>query len=234
MTGRLALILLLAAGSRGCLRYEFDHEFWLKVDGSGRVQVTGRPGLWATFKHLGVAEPEAVARAAREAFERSGLRVERVRVVRRAGRSYVFLAAAFRDVNLLGGTPAFPDLRVALRPEGERLRLQGSWARPPGSPPPPSHDEEGLVAVRFHLPSRVQTHENAAQGIERGNILSWRAETPAAAAGHGLSFGATLDSRSILWTTVALFAGAIVAALLLLGGTLWAVARRGRRQVRAS
>ena len=37
----LAALVLLAAGTRGCLTYEFEHEFWLKTDGSGRVHITG-------------------------------------------------------------------------------------------------------------------------------------------------------------------------------------------------
>ena len=45
MAARLALVLLLVAGLRSCVRYEFEHEFWLDVDGSGRVNVTGRPDL---------------------------------------------------------------------------------------------------------------------------------------------------------------------------------------------
>jgi hypothetical protein len=234
LSGRLtlALALPLAAGLTGCVRYEFDHEFWLDVDGSGSVQVTGRPGLWVAFKGLRGSDPEAIARAAHAAFERSGLRVRRVRVVRRAGNPYVFLAAEFPDVNALGGSAAFPDLALALRRAGERLRLEGSWARPPDSPDPAPGELTGLVAVRFHMPSRVHSHDNAAEGVERGNILTWRTPTQPVVAGRALAFGADLDARSTLWTTVLLFAAAIALALLLLAGTLVAVARRGRRQAR--
>src|SRR4029077_14732200 len=40
MAARLALALLLAAGLPSCVRYEYEHEFWLDVDGSGRVNIT--------------------------------------------------------------------------------------------------------------------------------------------------------------------------------------------------
>ena len=40
---RLAVALLLATALRGCLTYEYEHEFWLEVNGSGTVNVTGRP-----------------------------------------------------------------------------------------------------------------------------------------------------------------------------------------------
>jgi hypothetical protein len=229
MPGRLALALLLAAGLAGCVRYEFDHEFWLEVDGSGRVQVTGRPGLWVAFKNVPSAEPEAAAREARRAFERAGLRVRRARVVERRGQRYLFLAAEFRDLNALGRSPAFPDLEIALRPVAGRLELRGAWGPPPGAREPPAADRTGLVAVRFHMPSRVHAHDNAAGGVERGNILSWRATTDAVVSGRVLSFGAEIDSRSTLHTTLVLFGVAVALALLFVAGTLLAVARRGRR-----
>ena len=35
MWARLAASLLVVAGLRGCVTYEYEHEFWLRVDGSG-------------------------------------------------------------------------------------------------------------------------------------------------------------------------------------------------------
>jgi len=229
MLARLAASLLLVAGLRGCVAYEYDHEFWLKVDGSGSVYVTGRPELWRAFKGLaldGLSEDEMRA-AARALFERSGLRVRRVTVTRRGGHSYLFVSADFADVNALAGKPAFPDLEIGLRPAGERLRVQGRWARPPGQQGPPV-DSGGLMAVRFHLPSKVYGHDNADMGVERGNIVSWREEVGRALAGQPLAFGATIDARSILWSTVGLFAVTIALGLGIIGVTLFVVFWRGR------
>ena len=228
---RLLLALLLALWLGGCVRYEFDHELWLRVDGSGSVQVTGRPGLWTAFKGLSPSDADSLSKAARESFERSGLRVTRVRLVRRAGRPYLFVAADFDDVNRLAGTPAFPDLKISMSRSSDRLRLEGAWSRPHGFPAPPESDSEGLVAVRFHLPSKVYDHKHTVAGVERGNILSWREDTGRALAGNGLVFAASLDSRSILSSTLGLLVAAIVAGLTLLAGALYAVARRGRRSV---
>jgi hypothetical protein len=231
MWARLAASLLLAAGLRGCVTYEFDHEFWVKVDGSGSVYTTGRPELWRAFKGLptdGLGDDE-LRGAARALYERSGLRVRRVTVTRRKGNRYLFLSADFKDINALRATPAFPDLDVALRPAGEQLRLEGRWSRP-GSPSGPPVDSAGLVAVRFHLPSKVYGHDNATLGVERGNIVSWRQELAQALAGQPLAFGATIDSRSILWSTVGLFAGAIVLGFGIIAVALALVFRRGRRE----
>jgi hypothetical protein len=229
MWARLAAALLLAAGLRGCVAYEYEHEFWLKVDGSGSVYITGRPELWRAFKGLpaeGLGEDDLRA-AARALFERSGLRVRRVTVTRRHGQSYLFLSADFEDVNALRGTPAFPDLDIALRPAGERLRLEGRWSRP-AVPGGPAVDSSGLMAVRFHLPSKVYGHDNASLGVERGNIVSWRQELARALSGQPLAFGATIDPRSILWSTIGLFASAIALGVGIIAVALLLAFRRGR------
>ena len=230
MAARLALALFLVAGLHSCVRYEYEHEFWLDVDGSGRVNVTGRPDLWAAFKGLAVDGDEStLRRRAREIFERSGLRVRRVDVTHRGGRAYLFVGAAFDDVNRIGGSPAFPDLRIALRPEDGGLRLRGTWQRPATPVADTRAQADGLVAVRFHLPSKVYQHENAASGVERGNIVGWREDVAAALRGEKLAFGAVMDRRSIFYSTVGLFAGAVALALGLLAVMVYIVRKKGQR-----
>jgi hypothetical protein len=229
---RSVLVLLAAASLRGCVVYEYEHEFWLRVDGSGTVNVTGRPELWASMKGLAGAQAtdaDAARQAVRGLFESSGLRVRRVTLTHRGGRPYLFVSADFTDVNRLAGTPAFPDLALTLRPDGENLRLDGRWSRPRGLPDPRVEQRDGLMAVRFHLPSKVYSHRNAVAGVERGNIVGWRQTVTEGLAGRGLDLGATMDRRSILLSTVGLFAAAIVAALTLLAGVLVWVFRAGRR-----
>jgi hypothetical protein len=232
LTRPLLALLLLAAGAKACVAYEYEHEFWLRVDGSGSVNVSGRPTLWRAFKGLPVtadADTETLRSAARGLFERAGLRVRRVSVTRRAGRPNLFVAADFADLNRLNGSAAFRDLVIGLRRAHGRLELEGAWQRPEGLPQPDAGSVAGLMAVRFHLPSKVYAHKNAFDGVERGNIVSWRQELARAVRGGGLELGATLDERSILGSTVTLFAAAIVLAVALLGLALWLTARRGRR-----
>jgi hypothetical protein len=225
---RLAATLFLAAGLHGCLTYEYEHEFWLRVDGSGTVNVTGRPALFLAFKGLVTPTDEAASReAARQLFERAGLRVRRVTLTHREGRAYLFVSADFADINKLTGSPAFPDLRIALSRAGDNLRLDGGWVRP--GPPPEVQERDGLMAVRFHLPSKIYEHKSATDGVERGNIVCWRQDVAAGLKGERLEFGAVMDSRSILFSTVTLFAGAMALATLILGGGLYLVARHGRK-----
>src|SRR5512144_1955365 len=154
--------MLLALSLRGCITYEYEHEFWLDVDGSGTVYVTGRPSLWAAFKGLPAADdrPDESRRAARQLFERSGFRVRRVTWTHRRGRPYLFVSADFDDLNRVARSEAFRDLEIGLTPSGENLSLEGQWHLPPGLGPPPAADRGGLMAVRFHLPSKVYEHRN--------------------------------------------------------------------------
>jgi hypothetical protein len=228
---RAVLALLLATALRGCVAYEYEHEFWLRVDGSGTVNVTARPELWAAMKGLTgaqAADPDQARAAVRSLFESSGLRVRRVTLTHRGGRPYLFVSATFDDVNRLAGTPAFPDLELGLRRDGERLRLDGRWHRPPGTPDPAPAARDGLMAVRFHLPSKVYSHRNALGGVERGNIVGWRETVTEGLAGRPLELGAELDARSILVSTVGLFAAAILAAATLVAAVLFWVVRTGR------
>jgi hypothetical protein len=233
MIPRLAAALLLVTALRGCLTYEYEHEIWLQVDGSGVVNVTGRPGLWTAFKSLPLDESDVdgMKAAVRKLFEDSGLEVRRVTVTKRHGHRYLFVSATFRDVNRISYTRAFPDLRVGLRREDGRLIMDGSWQRPIEALSAGDKDADGLMAVRFHLPSKVYSHRHAADGVERGNILGWRQDAAAALDGGRLDFGATMDERSILSSTVMLFAGAVVLAVVLLSVALWAVVRQGRKDL---
>jgi hypothetical protein len=90
-------------------------------------------------------------------------------------------------------------------------------------------DREGLAAVRFHLPSKVYAHDNADGGVARGNIVTWREDLARAAAGAPLAFGATIDRRSILYTTVGLFGASILLALAVLALAVYLTMRKGRR-----
>jgi hypothetical protein len=232
MLPRLAAVLLMAAGLQGCLTYEYEHEFWLRVDGSGTVNVTGRPELWTAFKGLGdPGNPRTVTpEAASALFAKAGLRVRRAVIATRGGEPYLYVSADFPNLNALSGSAAFPDLRIALTREGHRLRLLGEW-RPPAASGIAPGATDGLLAVRFHLPSKLYEHKNATDGVERGNIVGWREEVKAALRGEPLVFGALMDERSILLSTVVLFGGAIALAAVILSLGVYAVLRRGRRDL---
>ena len=207
---RLAGCVLLAASLRACTVYEYEHEFWLRWTAPAPSTSRGARRSWTAFKGLGRAEdPEGTAtrEAARALFERSGLTVKRVTITHRGGRPYLFVSADFRTSNQLAGTPAFPDFETVLawarREIGSTLYgdVEAAAATRAGRP----RADDGLMAVRFHLPSKVHEHRNAVDGVERGNIVGWRQDVAAGARGpaarvrrdHGRAQHPVVDRRAL-------------------------------------
>lgn len=233
---RFLSILVLAASLRGCVTYEFEHEFWINTDGSGSFVVTAPPWVWNAVKSVGDArdvDGTVNEQSVAALFHTPAITKARVKKVTRGGRPYLTVSAGFADINALVGTRAFSDLVVALRREGDRLRLFGVWRRPP-SAGTAQGDEKGLMAVRFHLPSEIFDHRNATAGVERGNILSWRQELRVGLSGAPIDFGATLGTRSVLSATLGLFGLALLAGIGIIAVLLFVVTRRGRRRPRRS
>jgi hypothetical protein len=234
---RTRILLSLAFVSLiGCVRYEYDHEFQLRLDGTGSAKITGQPIFWSWCKGIGSTDdPSGTVNDAsvRQVLESAGLRVRRVITTQRNGNTYVSASVDFSDINQAANSAAFPDLGLRLERQGDRYVLRGVW-RCAYIPPGAANATPGLVAVRFHLPSKVYAHDNAANGVERGNILTWREETAQALSGRELRFGAVMDQRSILHSTILLFAASIAMAVVCIAVTLWLVSRRGRHAPRAS
>ncbi|MGH9370942.1 MAG: hypothetical protein ACRD15_05370, partial [Vicinamibacterales bacterium] len=96
-------------------------------------------------------------------------------------------------------------------------------------------DGSEIVAFRLHLPSRIVEHNardlerDEPSSILRGNILAWEQHLSDRLDGRPVRIEVRMESQSILYRTLWLFAGAFAAALLTLAGLiLWAVSR-GRK-----
>jgi hypothetical protein len=88
----------------------------------------------------------------------------------------------------------------------------------------------GNEAVRFrvHVPSQIPFH-NSPGGVERGNILTWDQPLAERAAGTPLDMQFQMEPQSILYSTLLLFGGTIVAAAAAFALAIWLFIRRGRR-----
>ena len=93
-----------------------------------------------------------------------------------------------------------------------------------------------IVAFRLHLPSRIREHnardldKNEPTGIHRGNILGWEQHLADRLDGKPVTIEVRMDSQSILYHTLFLFAGAFTAAVLTLVLLIWWTMRRGREE----
>jgi hypothetical protein len=83
-----------------------------------------------------------------------------------------------------------------------------------------------------HPPSRINFH-NSPQGVERGNLLVWEQALRDRLSGAPLRMEARMQTESILYRTLWLFAGTFIAAMLVLASLVWWVSRKGRNVVPA-
>ena len=119
----------------------------------------------------------------------------------------------------------------------ERLRyFQVVGAANGRDPGPVNWTGREFVGFKLHAPSRIVYHnvkllKDGTNGeVERGNILTWEQRLSDRRAGKPIEMEVRMSSRSILFQTLFLFAGALIAALSVLGILIWLTIRRGRKQ----
>ena len=226
-------------GLHGCLTYEYEHEFWLRVDGSGTVNVTGRPALWTAFKELArSARPRGghAPGGARRCSRGRACACAASRVTRRGGQALPLRVRGLprrEPLSRHAGLPGPAGRSAAARASG--CGSTGSWQRAPrgrlrrrrarprgphGRPLPPA--EQGLRATG-----------TPTDGVERGNIVGWRQGR------RRPSTGGRHSSSGRSWTSAASSSrrcavrGRDRARRPQLALALWAVVRRGATRPRA-
>jgi hypothetical protein len=85
-----------------------------------------------------------------------------------------------------------------------------------------------LVAFRMHLPSEIPYHNAPSKKVQRGNILEWEQPLAERLKGTPLDIQAHMATQSILYSTLVLFGGTIVAAAASFAIVIWWIARKGR------
>lgn len=223
-------------------QYEYEEDLTLALDGSGTLTVNASLAALAALRGLEV-DPKAptIDRDRIRALYASG--VTRVLTVprpwRRRGRDFVQINLEFDDVRKLSQAGPFSWSKYELTDaNGEHLFRQtvAGSALKPGSLQNVGWDGSEVVAFRLHLPSRILEHNardlerNEPTGIHRGNILAWEQHLADRLDGRPLTVEVRMESQSILYRTLFLFAGAFAAAVLTLGALIWWTMRRGREE----
>jgi hypothetical protein len=243
----LAALAIAASCGGGPLgrQYEYEEQIYLRVDGSATVIVNASIAALVALRgaDLDPSNAHRVDRAdVRRAFETAGCGVASVgQPWRRAGRRFVQVRLAADDVRTLSKCGILGWSTYALDPiETDQLRyvqvVGPSAGRDPG---PAKWTGKEIVAFKLHVPSRIEYHnvkrlEDGTNGeIERGNILTWEQYLVDRRAGKPIEMEVRMSASSILFQTIFLFAGALVAAVLVLAGVIWLTIRRGRKQARA-
>jgi len=226
----IAVLASIACGSVIARKYEYEEEVFLSLDGSATLYVNASvPALVAL---RGMALPiDARARLdrqlVRDLFESPAAHVASVTTSRREGRRYVHLRLSVPDVRRLADAPPFAWSSYLYREQaGEFEYAQTMRAAAAHSVPDVGWNGSERIAVRLHLPSKVTFHNSPSRTIERGNIIVWEQPLVERQKGTPLEIVARMETQSILFRTLALFAAMGVLVILTFIAVIWFVKSR--------
>jgi hypothetical protein len=245
----LLAVLLLAVGSAwsGCggrlfgRQYEYEEDLSLNLDGSATLVVNASIPALVALRGLDLpaARTALVDRAkVRELYTSPYSEVVRIGEWLRDGRRFVGIRLKVSDIRQLPRARPFAWSTYTLTPvDSQHVFAQrvGPSAFRPGTLTNVGWNGSELVAFRLHLPSRINYHNarqietNETRTVERGNILTWEQRLTDRLDGLPIEIQVRMDSESILYRTLWLFAGAFVAAVLALSLLIWLAVRRGAR-----
>jgi len=239
---RVAVLALTALAAAGCSgsglfrQYEYEEDITLSLDGTATIYVnTSLAALDALRGASFDTRPNArVDRdAIRKFFTTPFTRVAQVSQGRRSGRRFVYVRIDVDDVRRLGAAPPFQWSRYEFRREGDEFIYRQTLGASAGK----SVGDVGwtgreLVAFRLHLPAKItwHTNNNGADNYLRGNILLWEQPLGARMAGTPLVLEAHMQTQSILYRTILLFAATFVAVAIAFVVVIALVLRGGKKK----
>jgi hypothetical protein len=238
----VAFVAALVVSSVGCggtglfRQYEYEEEVYLSLDGSATVYVNSSLAALNALRGTSF-DTSPAARFDRDAvarfFSSDNTRVGRVSQSRRNNRRFAHVRLDVSDIRRLGEAAPFAWSRYQFMRDGDLFKYLQVVGQSAGKAVGDvGWNGRELVAFRLHLPSKIRYHNTGEVG--RGNILVW--EQPLADRVRGLPLGrdglgldARMDARSILYTTLQLFAVTFLVVAVTFGVILWWVMRRGGR-----
>jgi hypothetical protein len=239
----LLVVLAAALWLRGGLfgkQYEYEEDLTIALDGSARLTVNASLASLVAMRGLDLdplsrsVDRERIAAA----YASPVTTVASVpRPWQRRGRTFVQVNLEIEDIRRLHESPPLAWSRYELfEQDGETVFRQtvGESALRRGTLQNVGWTGGELVAFRLHLPARVLEHnartleDDRPGAIRRGNILAWEQFLTDRLDGQPVSLVVRMESRSILFLTLWLFAGAFLAAVSTLGLVIWWTIRRGR------
>ena len=229
----LALTFALSACGGSLFRqYEYEEETYLALDGTATVYVNASIPALAVLRGLNLdVHPQARLDRGRvrALYEGAGVRVIRVSGSRRHNRRFVHLRIEVADIRRLSDVAPFAWSRYVFSRQDGLFVFRQTLGRSAGIQIADVGWTGGeLVAFRLHLPSKIRFHNARPGNLRRGNILVWEQTLTDRIAGMALDMEAAMETESILYRTLQLFAatGLVVAAMFVL--IIWWIVGRGR------
>jgi hypothetical protein len=239
----LACALAIPGCSSGIFgkQYEYEEDVTLSLDGSATVVVNASVASLVALRGLDLdLDPRSrfdADRATLEAAYESPLTRANVRRPwRRAGRRFVQVRVRVDDIRRLPEVAPFSWSTYELVATDGLTRFTqavGASAFRPGTLANVGWTGKEVVAFRLHLPSKILEHNSRTletdepDTVQRGNILRWEQYLADRLDGKPIRIEARMESRSILYRTLWLFAGAFLAAVALIAALLWWTVRKG-------
>jgi hypothetical protein len=235
-------------------QYEYEEDLTLKLDGSATLVVNASIPALIALRGLPL-DPNPHVRAddlrqrVREVYTSPQAEVLRVITWTKSGRRFVGVRLRIPDIRALPKAAPFAWSSYDLHQEdGHHVwrHTLGAPAHSAGSVDTGWKGDE-FVGFRVHLPSRVLFYNardvddpSRIRTIDRGNIITWeqrlvdRLQNQPIAWAEDRAPGVMeirMDSQSILYRTLWLFALAFTGAVAVLAFFIWMAMRRGSKEV---
>ena len=235
----IALVFTCAIAATACgggifrQQYEYEEEIYLQLDGSATAYVNASiPALVALRGAELNIDPKSRPERdrLRAFFSAPGARVTTPTFSRRDGRRFVHVRIDVDDVRQLARMAPFAWSSYRFERQGDVLVYTQDVGKP-AAKDVGSVGWEGneMISFKIHLPSEIPFN-NSPKPVQRGNILQWEQPLADRLSGSPLEIEAHLEPESILYTTLMLFGGTVLAAALTFAVIIWWVARRGRTE----
>ena len=209
---------------------EYEEEIYLALDGTATVNVNASIASLVALRgaDLPTGVRERVDRVdVRRFFEGPGAAVTSVSLSRRHMRRFAHVSIDVDDVRKLSQLAPFAWSRYRLDAREDAVDFQQTVGKPAGRPVSNvGWDGSEVVAFRMHIPSEILFHN--ASGVQRGNILEWDQPLSVRLTGEALDLQVNMEPRSILYSTLLLFGGTVLAAAAAFAIAIWLFARKGR------
>jgi len=226
----VSVLLSVACGNVISRKYEYEEEIFLALDGSASVYVNASvPALVALRGAALPVDPSARLdrQVLREIYTSPVTQVANVSTSRRDGRRYVHLRINVADIRKLNEVAPFAWSQYRFQDKNGLYEyvqtLQAAAGKDVGNV---GWQGSELVAIRVHLPSKVEFHNSPSRTIQRGNIIVWEQPLAERQQGTPLELTVRMESESILFRTLTLFGVMMAAVAVTFASAIWYVKTR--------
>jgi hypothetical protein len=231
----LAAMASVSCGSSGLFRqYEYEEDIYLSLDGTATVYVSSSVAALDALRGAAL-DTNPAARLDRDAVRRfytsPVTRVGQITQSRRSGRRFLHLRLDVDDIRRLGAAVPFQWARYELRRQDDRyLYLQTMGASAKKDVGDVGWKGNEAVAFRLHLPSKIAYHNAGVANFKRGNVLLWEQPLTDRLRGVPMVFDARMQTQSILYRTLLLFGGSVLAVAATFAVVIFLVFRGGKKK----